>query len=134
MSQVTKIYIYIRNFERTNHICGVMVSGLASSAVDCEFEPRLGKTKDYKIGMCCLSAKHAALRRTTKDCLDRNQNNVSEWGDMSFLRLLFQWASTIRNPTKRVGLVQNIHSLTHSKVQRVGGITFLEYTQNEKLR
>jgi hypothetical protein len=27
--------------------------------------------------------------------LGRNQDNVSEWGDMSIRRLLFQWASTI---------------------------------------
>jgi hypothetical protein len=40
-----------------------MVSMLALSAVDCVFEPWLGQTKDYKIGICCFSAKHAALRR-----------------------------------------------------------------------
>jgi hypothetical protein len=36
-------------------------SVLASSAVDYGFEPRSGKTKDYKIGICCFCAKHAAL-------------------------------------------------------------------------
>jgi hypothetical protein len=35
------------------------------------------------------------------------QNNVSLWGDMSIHRLLFQWAITIKNPTKHVGLVQS---------------------------
>jgi len=50
----------------------------------------LGKTKDYKIGICCFSAKHAALRRNSKDWLARNQDNVSEWGDMSIRELLFQ--------------------------------------------
>ena len=39
-----------------------MVSVLASSAADCGFESRSGQTKDFKIGMCCYSAKHAALR------------------------------------------------------------------------
>jgi hypothetical protein len=34
--------------------------------VDRGFEPRSGKTKDYEIGICCFSAKHAALRR--KNC------------------------------------------------------------------
>jgi hypothetical protein len=67
-----------------------MVSVLVSSAVDREFEPRSGQTKDYKIGICCFSAKHAALRRKSKDCLARNQNNVSEWSDMSSCGLLFQ--------------------------------------------
>ena len=48
-------------------IGGVMVSVLASSAVDCGFEPRSGQTKDYKIGICCFSAEYAALRRKSKD-------------------------------------------------------------------
>jgi hypothetical protein len=59
----------------------VMVSVLASSAVDREFEHRSGQTKNYKIGICCFSAKHAALRRMTKDWLARNQNNVYTWGE-----------------------------------------------------
>jgi hypothetical protein len=32
---------------------------------------------------------------------------LPEWSDMSTCRLLFQWANTIINPTKCVGLVQN---------------------------
>jgi hypothetical protein len=73
---------------------GVMVSVLTSSAVDRGFEPWSGQTKDYEIAICCFSTKHAALRRKSKDWLARNQDNVSEWGDMSIRRLLFQWAST----------------------------------------
>ena len=80
-----------------NRIGGVMVSMLDSSAVDRGFEPQSGQTKDYKeIGMCCFSAKHAALRRKSKDWLARNQDNMSERGDMSIRRLLFQWTSTIK--------------------------------------
>jgi hypothetical protein len=56
-----------------------MVSVLVSSVVDRGFEPRSSQTKDYKIGMCCFSAKHAALRKKSKDWLARNQNNVSEY-------------------------------------------------------
>ena len=67
-----------------------MVSVLASSAIDRGFDPRSGQTKDYKIGICCFSAKQAALRRKSKDWLARNQDNVSEWGDMSIRGLLFQ--------------------------------------------
>ena len=48
-------------------IGGVMFSVLASSAEDPGLEPRSGQTKDYNIGMCCSSAKHAALRRKGKD-------------------------------------------------------------------
>jgi hypothetical protein len=67
-----------------------MVSVLASSVVDHGFEPRSGQSKGYEIGVCCFSAKHAALRRKSKGWLARNQVNVSEWGDMSIHRLLFQ--------------------------------------------
>jgi hypothetical protein len=73
---------------------GVMDSVLASSAVDHGFEPQSGQTKDFKIGICCFSAKHAALRRKSKDWLARNQDNVS--ADMSICGLLFQSASTIK--------------------------------------
>ena len=62
-----------------HRIGGLMVSVLASSAVDCGFELWSGQTKDYKIGICCFSAKHSAVRRTSKCWLARNQNNVSEW-------------------------------------------------------
>ena len=67
-----------------------MVSVLTSNAVDHRFEPRSVQTKDYKIGICCFSAKHAALRRKSKDWLARNQNNVSEWSCMSIHGLFFQ--------------------------------------------
>jgi hypothetical protein len=73
-----------------------MVSMLTSSAVDRGFEPWSGQTEDWKIGMCCFSAKHAALSSKSKDWLARNQDNVSEWSDMSTCDLLFQWVSTIK--------------------------------------
>jgi hypothetical protein len=79
-----------------NHISGVMVSMLASSAVDHLFKSRSGQTKDYKISICCFSTKHAALRTKSKDWLAQNQDNVSDRGDMSIRRLLFQRASTIK--------------------------------------
>ena len=67
-----------------------MASVLASSAVDRRFEPRSGQTKNYEIGICCFSA----LRCKSKYWLTRNQENVSEWSDLSIRGLLFQWAST----------------------------------------
>jgi hypothetical protein len=67
-----------------------MVSVLVSSVVDCGFEPRSGQSKDNKIGICCFSANHAALRRKSKNWLVLNQNNVAEWSDMSIRGLLFQ--------------------------------------------
>ena len=57
----------ILSFMKTNilnRIGGVMVSMLASSAVDRGFKP---------------VAKHATLSRKNKDWLAQNQNNVSEW-------------------------------------------------------
>ena len=88
--------VYSRgNINQKHRIGGVMVRVLTSSAIDRGFEPRSGKTKDYKIGICCFSAKHAALRRKSKDWFARNQNNVSEWSDIFTRGLLFQWASTI---------------------------------------
>ena len=65
-----------------------MVNVLASSVVDRGFEPRSVPTKDYKIGMCWFYAKHTTLRRKSKDWLARNQDNVSEWYDMSIRRLV----------------------------------------------
>jgi hypothetical protein len=47
-----------------------------------QFEPRSDQTKDYNISMCCFSTKNAALMSQSNDWLARNQNNVSEWGDM----------------------------------------------------
>ena len=38
-----------------NRIGDVVVSVLASSAVDCGFEPRSGQTNDYTIYICCFS-------------------------------------------------------------------------------
>ena len=67
-----------------------MVSVLDLSAVDRGFEPRLGQTKDYNICICCFSAKHASLKRKSKEWLARNQNNVSECRDMSTCGLMFQ--------------------------------------------
>ena len=84
------IFIRLHIENQINCIGGVMVSVLDSSAVDRGFEPWSVQTKDYKIGICCFSAKHAALRSKSKDGLARNQNNVSEWSDTSIRGLLFQ--------------------------------------------
>ena len=59
-----------------NRIGGVMVSVLATRVVDHGFESKSGKTKDYKIDICCFFGKHSALR------FARNQNNVSERSTM----------------------------------------------------
>ena len=76
-------------FIKANRIGAVMVSILGSSVVvDRGFDPLSRQAKDCKIGICCFSYKHAALRRKSKDWSVRNQDNVSEWGDMSICGLV----------------------------------------------
>ena len=65
-----------------------MVSMLALSAMDRGFEP--WSVQNKPIGICCFSTEHTALRNKSKDWLPWNQDNVSEWNDMSTHRLLFQ--------------------------------------------
>ena len=82
-------YIYY-HFSTLIHLGGVIYILLVSNAIDRGFEYPSGPTKDYKIGIWCFSAKHAALRRKSKDWMDHNQDNVSEWGNISMHGLLFQ--------------------------------------------
>jgi hypothetical protein len=67
-----------------------MVSVLASSVVDHGFESRLVQIKDCKIGVYCFSAKHAAFMSKSKDWLAWNQDNVSEWSDMSVVSVSYK--------------------------------------------
>ena len=74
--QLTPIPLYIHTYFKVftifpyiqfiNRIGDVMVSMLTLSVVDRDFEPRSCQTKDYKIGICCFSAKlsHRSLRAT----------------------------------------------------------------------
>ena len=70
----------------TDRIGGVMVSVLVSSAVERGF----GSNQRLQNSISCFSAKHTALKKKSKDCLARNQDNVSEYDDMSIRGLLFQ--------------------------------------------
>jgi hypothetical protein len=54
------------------------VSVFALSAVDHGFHARSVQTKLYTIGICCFSAKHAALHRKRKDWFALNHENVYE--------------------------------------------------------
>jgi hypothetical protein len=60
-----------------------------ASVKDCGFKSWSSQTKDYKNDMCCFSTDHAALRSKSNDRLAQNQDNVSEWGDMSTRGMLF---------------------------------------------
>jgi hypothetical protein len=74
-----------------NRISVVMVRVLVWIAVDRGFKSRWGQTKEYKIGIGCLSAKHSALRWMSKDMWPQNQDNVSEWDNMSIHRLSYHY-------------------------------------------
>jgi hypothetical protein len=79
-------------------IGGVMVQMLPMSMGYLGFlSPIRVKLKSFNIGICCFSTKHVALMSKRKDWLDLDQDNVSEWSNMSDRRLLFQWTSTIKH-------------------------------------
>ena len=69
-----------------------MVSVLAWSAIDRGFDHRPSQSNS----ICYFSAKYAVLMSRSKDWQARNQDNVSEWNDMSTHELLFQLGSTIK--------------------------------------
>jgi hypothetical protein len=52
-----------------------MASVLASSVVDRGLEPWSSQTNDYKIGICCFFAKHASLKRKSKELIEAKNVN-----------------------------------------------------------
>ena len=72
---------------------------LDSTMVNRGFEPRSGQTKDYKIGICCCSLKHASLRGKSKDFLMCPSGATCCFSELA----------SYKNPTKRVGLEQSGH-------------------------
>jgi hypothetical protein len=67
----------------------ILIPSCLECVRSCVLAARSGQTKDYNICICCFSAKHAALMRKSKKWLDRNQNNVSGWSNISTRGLLF---------------------------------------------
>jgi hypothetical protein len=51
------------DIDRSGKIIQILQYFVMSSVIDREFEPRSCPTKDYEIGIYCLSAKHATLKR-----------------------------------------------------------------------
>ena len=84
-----------------------MVSMLDSIVVERGFQPRFGQTKDYKIAICCISAKHAALRSKSKTGWLRIR--MFEWSIRSTRGLLLHWVRHYKSQTKHIGLVQRVH-------------------------
>ena len=58
-----------------------------STAVGCGFDHRSGQTKDYEIGMCCFSIKHASLGRKSKYWLAWNHTGYIVSADSCFSEL-----------------------------------------------
>ena len=76
-----------------------MVSVLAWSVVDCGFDRRSCQTKDYKIGICCFSVRHAVLRKKSKAL--GIMIMCPSWGTCLSADCCF----SDEYPTKRVGIV-----------------------------
>ena len=66
--------MYHVSFKPQNRIDIDMDSTLALSAIDRGFKPKSGKTKIYNIGICCFSAKNAALMSKSKDLFAQNRD------------------------------------------------------------
>ena len=119
------LFISLWSYSYDNRIGGVMVSGLeyhrswVRSPVGSN-QTIKGVKPDNKMCICYISAKHAALRRKSKDWLARNQDNVSEWSDMYTRGLLNQWASTITRGSQEPVITHLVFNLT-SKVDRKWG-------------
>ena len=67
-----------------------MANVSASNVVDYGFVSWSGQIKYYKIGFGYFFVQHTLLRSKSKDGSARNQDDVSEWSDMSTRGLLFQ--------------------------------------------
>ena len=87
--KLLNIHVYSYFQSSINLIGGVMFGVLASSDLDHRIESWLGQTKYNKTGFGCFPANHTALRNKSKDWLARNEDNVSEWSNMSTHGLLF---------------------------------------------
>ena len=77
-----------------DHIGGIMVSMLASIAVDRGFEPRSGKTKDNKIGICCFSSKHTTTRYDYNLTIMKSPKPAT---DTIYPHIKFWWYRTMLN-------------------------------------
>ena len=111
-------------------IYGVMNSMFASNVVDRVFETRSGQTKDNTVGICCFSAKHEVLRIKNKHWLALNQDNVSDWSDISIRGLFVQCASTIKTPTKlRLRVIVRNTSFNNISAKSRLSILLVEKTQ-----
>jgi hypothetical protein len=57
LNHISSVASTASQLDAMNRIGGVMVSLLASSAVDRGFDPRSGQTKDYKVGIWLVGSE-----------------------------------------------------------------------------
>jgi hypothetical protein len=84
--------IIFQTYDKKKCIGGVIVSVLASSAVDCGFESWSGQTNDYKIGICCFSTKHADCC-LTPTCRIYKTAKKGKKSNTCLFHLLLSWLS-----------------------------------------
>ena len=82
------------NGQRVHLECG---RSCQNKTIKSEFESRSDQTKDYTIGICCFSAKYAALRRKSKDWLAQNQDNLSEWATCLYADCCFSELALLKS-------------------------------------
>ena len=75
--------------------------------VDRGFESQWVQTEHYDIGICPLSAKHAAVRKKRKDWMAQNRMKCDRVGEHDYSWTVFSLSWHYKNPTKRVGVVQS---------------------------
>ena len=81
------VQVFWNNLNHIDHITATVVWWLVCSLDRRSWvRAQVGSNQYYEIGtgICCFSAKHATLGSKSKDWLERNRNNVSEWSDMCF--------------------------------------------------
>ena len=102
LAELLNIHVHVYSYFQSsiNLIGGVMFGVLASGALDHRIKSRSGQAKYNKTGCGCFPAcstnEQEQKKRKKKTKLARNQDNVSEWSNMSTHGLLLQYASTIK--------------------------------------
>ena len=84
-----------------------MVSVLTSSRVDRVFQSLSGQTKDYKIGICCFSAKYAELRRKRQRLVGSESEKCDRVERHVYPRTVVSVSLYYKSPSQRAGLEQS---------------------------
>ena len=97
-----------------NHIVDAMVNVFASECAKSWVRAPVRSIQRQQNWYLLLP--YTTLRNKSKDCLARNQDNVSEWSDMSIHELLLLWSSTIQIQLSILVCTKRTSSSFHWKV------------------